>query len=399
MLRLCLRLSVMALLVALMAPAFLSAAEEAPPTNSLPLTRALKLGARASSRSVIAFVGSDGQAHLAYELYVTNFNAQAIRILALTVKNGTRFSQTWEGKQLAAMFSASAGPYDQPQPSVLQPSEEGVLFVFLDFDSMKSAPGHLLNSLTIERDDERETIQRTQIATIDVEKQGAVVVSAPLAGDDWAAANGPSNTSAHRRALLALDGVPEIGQRFAIDWVKFGADGRTYSGDPRKNSSYHDWNLPVIAAAEGRIVAVTDGVAENTPDPVHPEKRAVVLNLRNLPGNNVVEDIGGGRYALYAHLRPGSITVKPGDIVRRGQVLARLGNSGNSSEPHLHFQVCDAPSFVMSSGLPFAIDRFTEHKYRIDQKDGAPIKLVVEDSRTVTDATPMENELDDFGTK
>ncbi|MGH7934822.1 MAG: M23 family metallopeptidase [Candidatus Binataceae bacterium] len=377
-----------------------SAANEAPPTNSLPLTRALKLGLRPSSRAVIAFIG-DGHAHAAYELYVTNFNAKPIRILSLTVKgsDGAPFSRTWGGKELAAMFSAAAGSYHESQNPLLQPSEEGVIFVFLDFDSMKDAPAHLVNSVTIERGDERDTIQRTQIAAMSVNRDGAAVVSAPIAGDDWSAANGPSNASAHRRALLALDGVPEIGQRFAIDWVKLGADGNTYQGDPRKNSSYYAWNVPIMAAADGRVIVVKDGVPENTPDPADPAKRAVVLDLANLGGNHVVEDIGGGHYALYAHLRPGSITVKPGETVHRGQVIARLGNSGNSTEPHLHFQLCDAASFVISSGVPFALDRFTVHKYRIDRKGGMPIKLVVEDSRTVTDQIPMENELDDFGVK
>ena len=73
-------------------------------------------------------------------------------------------------------------------------------------------------------------------------------------------------------------------------------------------------------------------------------------------GNYVALDIGNGKYALYAHVQPGSLRVKVGDRVKRGQVLALLGNSGNSTEPHVHFQIADGPTFLSSEGLPYAID-------------------------------------------
>ena len=82
------------------------------------------------------------------------------------------------------------------------------------------------------------------------------------------------------------------------------------------------------------------------------------MSVETLTGNHVVLDLGGGRFAMYAHLRQGSVAVKAGDRVRRGDVLGRLGNSGNSTEPHLHFHVADGTSPVDASGLPFVLDRF-----------------------------------------
>ncbi|MGH8012963.1 MAG: M23 family metallopeptidase [Candidatus Binataceae bacterium] len=357
----------------------------------------MRLTLRPSLPSIIAFTGNN-RGHAGYELYVTNYNAQPMRIMALTAQGngGKPFKVEWSGSDLAAMFSAIAGNYGKPQEPLLQPSETGVIFVFLNFDSVQDAPDSIINTITVERGKAKETLQRTQSTPITIEKNAAVIVSAPITGDDWLAANGPSNNSVHRRALIPLNGEPHIGQRFAIDWVKFGPDGNTYKGDPHHNSSYYAWNLPVKAAAYGRIVAVKDGIPENTPDPADPARRAVTMNLKTIAGNNVIEDIGGGHYALYAHLRPGSITVKKGDAVHRGEVIAHLGNTGNSTEPHLHFQVCDAPSFIASNGVPFEIDHFVAHKFRIDQKDDTPLKLVIESSREVTDQTPMENQLDDL---
>lgn len=71
-----------------------------------------------------------------------------------------------------------------------------------------------------------------------------------------------------------------------------------------------------------------------------------------------MQDIGGGHYAFYAHLQPGSLRVRLGERVRRGQVIALLGNSGNSSEAHLHFHVSDANDPLMSEGVPYVFDRY-----------------------------------------
>ncbi len=192
---------------------------------------------------------------------------------------------------------------------------------------------------------------------------------------------------------MTVDGYPRIGQRFAIDFVQIGPDGRTYHGDPNRNASYLAYDTPITAVAAGTIAATLDGVPENTPQS---PTMAAELNLSNVGGNFIAEKIGAGRYVMYAHLKPGSLTVKPGDKVAAGQTIARLGNTGNSSEPHLHLQVCDAPSFAASNGIPYEFDSLKLEKYRIDRKDGQPINLTIEDSTVVKRQTPMEDELVTF---
>ena len=110
--------------------------------------------------------------------------------------------------------------------------------------------------------------------------------------------------------------------------------------------------------ADGTVSAVIDGEPENEGNnPV--SSRTVTLD--SITGNSLVLDLGQGRYALYAHLQPGSIKVAVGDKVRAGQVLAKLGNSGNSDAPHLHFQLMDANSPLGAEGLPYAIAGFTQN--------------------------------------
>jgi murein DD-endopeptidase MepM/ murein hydrolase activator NlpD len=80
--------------------------------------------------------------------------------------------------------------------------------------------------------------------------------------------------------------------------------------------------------------------------------------VKNVTGNHVILDLGGGLFAFYAHLKAGSLRVREGDRVRRGQPLALTGNSGNTTGAHLHFHVMDAPSALAAEGVPYVIDSF-----------------------------------------
>jgi murein DD-endopeptidase MepM/ murein hydrolase activator NlpD len=80
--------------------------------------------------------------------------------------------------------------------------------------------------------------------------------------------------------------------------------------------------------------------------------------LLSVDGNHLVLDLGNGVYAFYAHFQKGCIPLSVGDQVKRGQFLGKLGNTGNTSAPHLHFHLMDGPSALGSSGLPYVIDTF-----------------------------------------
>jgi murein DD-endopeptidase MepM/ murein hydrolase activator NlpD len=117
------------------------------------------------------------------------------------------------------------------------------------------------------------------------------------------------------------------------------------------------------------------------------------LTLKDAGGNHVIVDIGGGRYAFYAHLKPHSITVQEGDHVRRGQVLAQLGNSGNTTAPHLHFHMMDAPlPLGADHNLPYVIDSFRYQGYFED--DGTPHLL--ENPQHREDELPLSQSVEAF---
>ncbi len=339
-----------------------------------------------------------GHRHSAYELYVTNFGTTPLKITKLDVqgKDGDEVvvNQSASGRQLAAMFvPVTGGDASKPKEPVLKPGETGVFFIFVDWMTDQGDPDTFKTAITIEQHGERSGSGTIHAAAIEINQDDPIVIRAPLRGVNWLAANGPSNTSAHRRAVLPVNGQPHIGQRYAIDWIQLGGDGKSFTGDKSKNSSYHAWDQEIHAVANGKIVAAKDGIPENVPNS---GKIAVPMTYGTLAGNYIIEDLGDGHFAAYAHLRPGTLKAKVGDTVHAGSVLAHLGNTGNSSEPHLHFQVCDAPSFPASEGLPFAIDKFTLQNYKIDKAQNGHQALLVKSSHPMTKQEPMEDELDSF---
>jgi murein DD-endopeptidase MepM/ murein hydrolase activator NlpD len=110
----------------------------------------------------------------------------------------------------------------------------------------------------------------------------------------------------------------------------------------------------VLAVADAVVVKVIDGVAQNQPPNIAP---GVAFDPEQALGNSVVLALPGHLFATYAHMQPGSLKVKSGDRVRRGQVLGLIGNSGNATGPHLHFHLATGPG-LSGEGVPYEIDAF-----------------------------------------
>jgi hypothetical protein len=179
----------------------------------------------------------------------------------------------------------------------------------------------------------------------------------PVNGEWWVFWGGPTERQNYH--VVAPD------QRHAYDLLVW-RSGATYRGTGAGNADYWAWGRPVVAPAPGVVVAAVDGVRDNRPQ--------VEVENRGAPaGNHVVLDLGGGEYALLAHMRRGSVRVRPGQRIRRGTVLGVCGNSGNSSEPHLHFHVQDRPAlFGAARGLPVSFRSYVADGRRIAR--GTPVQ-------------------------
>ena len=291
---------------------------------------------------------SDSGSFLGYELFVTNLTPTPLTLRRVEVLSAGRVLATLADADSSLLRSTSrVTQIPLADRLKLDGGARAIVYLWVPVDRA-NPPAQLRHRLTFQRDTVAEVLEGT---TIPVER-AAVAISSPVRGE-WAAFNGPSNASGHRRLVLALDGHTASGQRFAIDFLQVDSAGnsRRPGTDAAKNANYYAYGTELLAVADGIVAATKDSIPENVPG-----GRAVKIDLTTVGGNFVGIDIGGGKYALYAHVQPGSLRVKLGDRVKRGQVIALLGNSGNSTEPHVHFQIADGPSFLAAEGLPYATD-------------------------------------------
>lgn len=299
---------------------------------------------------------ADGKFHLVYELHVNNMDRwthQVTKVEAVTGDAAAKSLVTYSGADLENAMRRPGTQATGPDRTKLAPGSMGVVYLWVTVDSEAAVPATIRQKLTVKIGTypEELTIETAPLAV----GHGAVAISSPLQGQHWLAANGPSNTSGHRQALIPIDGHAAIAQRFAIDWVQLRDTGKTYEGDQKDNKSYLAYGHEAYAVADGVVTETKDGIPENVPGI---DSRAVPITLETVGGNHVIIDIGGGHYAFYAHLQPGSLRVKLGDRVRRGQVVGLVGNSGNSTEPHLHFHIGNGSSPLGAEGLPYSLASF-----------------------------------------
>jgi len=303
---------------------------------------------------------ADGRHFLVYELRLTNLATAPITIRRIEVRdastNATNALATFEGAGLDEVLQHFANPaVGDRMPTAgdgyrqLTAGESTLVFLTVVLERGVPVPAKLVHRLQLD-----DTSIEGGLASTHGDK--LLTLSPPLAGGPWQAFSGAGdNKSHHRRQFVVLGGRALMPTRNAIDWKRM-ENGASSSGSGDVNSDYFSYGQAVLAVGSGRIVAVHDGIEDNRPGHVGAE--SFHLTRDNLGGNFVVLELGQGQYAQYMHLKPGSLRVKVNDRVRRGQLIAQVGSSGSSFEPHLHFQVTDSASPIEGEGLPYVIDEY-----------------------------------------
>jgi murein DD-endopeptidase len=332
-----------------------------------------------------------GRNHLVYEVHVTNLGSSAVSIERLELLNGGGAAlAAWSGPEVATRIRI-VGPADAAgaPTSVVPPGLRAIAYLWVSLAPGAAAPAAIAHRLTIATSaGDRDTIATAALPLPDA----TAPLAPPVRGGPWVALRGPSNVSGHRLSLVTLQGRARVPQRFAVDWALLGEDGLLFRGERTELRNWYGYDVPVQAAADGRVVLVRDGAPDRPPFSVAP---AGAIDATEAPGNVIVIDIGHGRFATYAHLKAGSLRVVLGDRVVTGQALARIGNSGNTLGPHLHFQIADAAEPLGGEGLPFTLGSF-ELVGRIPSLPGllassAWTPHAAQPSRAVAEEMPLEN--------
>jgi Peptidase family M23 len=299
---------------------------------------------------------SAARVYLTYELYLTNFTNAPLTLRRIEVLDAAADAAqpiaAFQGAQLEALLQPVGAPGETPaKRQQLAAGGSVIVFLWIALDQAASLPNQL----------------KHRVFTADSAAEGAMigthhsnlqVLGPPVTGADWVASDAPSNDedNHHRRGIFLFEGHALISRRYAIDWMQI-KNGATFSGDARDKRSYHAYGKPVLAVADGTVVTARDGLPDNVPG--HEEfSPAIPMTPDTIAGNTITLALGKGQFAYYLHLQPGSLRVKAGDRVNRGQVLARIGGSGDAREPHLHFQITTSPKMLAGEGLPYLIDRY-----------------------------------------
>jgi len=297
---------------------------------------------------------TDGRVHLAYELLLTNTAPEPVTVDSIAVMGPAGPLLQLSGAGLA-YWTRTMGT--RISTDDLGPGQRSIVWLDVSLEPGSAVPQQLSHRVVIKVPKPMPPlvppVVTETVAPVTVSGRKPVVIEPPLRGPGWVDANSCCDMTPHRMALNPIDGKLWGAERFAIDYEQLQAVGRLFTGDRAKTDSYRYFGSDVHAVADGPVVAVLEGLPEQVPgvDPTG-------LTLAQYGGNHVVQDIGNGNFAFYAHLKTGSVKVKPGDRLSTGQVLGNVGNSGNSTAPHLHFHVMSTADPLRADGLPFVFRSF-----------------------------------------
>ncbi len=342
--------------------------------------------------------GTDGKFHVVYELELTNAKlspATLQKVEVLDAADESRVLATLEGEDLVGNLAAlSTLPAEDAD---IEPDGSRLLYIDIPFDSAADAPDTLEHRLTLLGAENPGATEPTElsytITPFDIGTKEPATLDAPLAGDNWVAVNGCCEPGhIHRDAVQSANGKLWDSQRFAIDYMRLDESGRVVTGDVSNPDSYTQYGADVLAVADGTVVSTINDLPDQVPGAL-PDPGSFE-SLEDVDGNAVILDLGGGVFGFYAHLQEGSVAVQPGDEVKTGDKLGLLGNSGNTTAPHLHFHLMTSPEAIAADGIPYTIDSF-EYAGEIPPKVFDASEDLTDDFSVGKLATPepRENEL------
>ena len=346
----------------------------------------------------IPVAGTDERVHLAYELTLLNASPRPMAVESISVH-----AEQPDGEELLAMprdaivdASVLTGSYLVAGGPVQEVPSGGTVVVIMDvaLDGSAAAPTRLVHEVAATFGDmppgqaeyannfPDEIVQVGGIVPVDA--TAPIVIGPPLTGDNWFAGNACCTPNGHRNAIASVGGRLNPTERYAVDWLQLdptvpinldrASPFPSYEGDPLDNDSYLAFGQPLLAVADGEVVKVVDDQPEAVPSVI-----SSGIPFDRLGGNFIVVEIGEGVYAFYAHVQAGGVQVAEGDRVERGQVIGLLGNTGNTSEAHLHFHVMNGVDPLDSVNLPWVIDSFDyQGQYNLEGFAPAPRESVDE---------------------
>lgn len=292
-----------------------------------------------------------GKASLVYELHLANEAQETLTIQRIEVIDE---QQHVLASLSGADLTAAIGRADRAKGDErvrMTPGMTAVAYLSVPLGDPGSA--HLRHRVVYAGNAGSDLI--VEGANVTPSSRAPLQLGPPLRGGPWVAIYDARWERGHRRVLYTTDGSVKVPGRFAIDWILLGPHGGFATDKGELPRQWFGYAADVIAVADATVASTGEGIAEPA---TLAEGAAHKVPLENAAGNYVALDLGDGHYAFYEHLKPGSIRVKVGQHVHRGEVIGQLGFTGESTGPHLHFHVSDANAPLAAEGVPYALKSF-----------------------------------------
>lgn len=337
--------------------------------------------------------GDDSMDHVEYELLVVNAVDQPVTLTSLTVLDpAAKELMRIDGPMLVAETQTLL----DKKPVTEIPASAAVS---VDVDLILppgTAPERVTHRLDYSVPAGTSTAVFVDPPVIDgpevpINRRSATVIKPPLKGNGWLATAACCTPNVHRDLRVVVDGRRiDTAETFAVDWALLKGD-RVYEGKGTTNEQFYAYGADVFAVADSTVVSVEDGKPDTTPNVA-----MIPKTLSDFGGNQVMLEIAPKVYAVYAHLQPGSLRVKVGDTVKVGTPLAKIGNTGPSLGPHLHFGLLNRPDIFTGRSLPFVIDSYTlAGTVDIKASQGDTV-AVTSNSKQVHSAYPLYGGIQNF---
>ncbi len=361
---------------------------------------------------VYAVKGSDGLTHLAFAMQFTNAWNLPATIQSVEVVDPARNNKTTgrdrvisiQDEDVTGLVKLPSLPPSMDKASYsskIAGGETGVMFFDVTYGDSNDVPCSIALLVHVVQPENKHLPESTVLSPpLQISSQAAIVLAPPFKGEGWVDANGCCvEVGPHRFVTNPMNGTLDPSEQFAIDWIKVDAQGKAFRGDGKTSEQWLCYGEAVLAVAPGTVVEVMRDLPDQPPG-VAPTN----LTIPEIAGNHVILDLGDGRYAMYAHLAPHSVTVHVGDRVKAGDQLGLLGNSGNTTGPHLHFQISDRPSTLDVTSLPFVFEsmalenRTSANLDEIEEFSikGTPLPMGKKIAKPLSDSMPLSRDVISF---
>jgi murein DD-endopeptidase MepM/ murein hydrolase activator NlpD len=296
----------------------------------------------------------NGEWHSYYELQLTNCSGSAIRLQKINVISIIDSSVLFSSQEIDLQKRCKKKDFSKNDTTSFQLmlGNSAIFYIELKLPNRQVTKiSHLIYFEVLDKAEPKEISKQSSSTKCSFDNQ--IIVGRPLSSGNWAAIYEPFWENGHRRVIYSNHGKHHIPGRYAIDLIKIKSNGKYANNDEDVVDNWFGYSAEVLCVADGVVSSIRNDFSENSTISGLPEYSPEMAT-----GNYISIKIGDNQFAFYEHLKPNSIKVTIGQKIKKGEVIAALGFTGQTTGPHLHFHIADSDDPLYAEGIPFVFDFF-----------------------------------------